>query len=221
MNSAQRVTKSTQLRRRHPRRERGAAPATIAAAIAASSAAHRAAARPRHRRTRRAAPRSRACLAPLDPHAVDLAPREVRRGARVSSPHRMPTPYTLVSPSRRDARFTASPSTVYALRKRDPMSPMFITPVLRPIPDVERGPAARAKRSRRASRSASRIVSAAAPRRGVPCVRERRAPERHDRVADVLVDRAAVVVDDRRHRRQVVVHDRRCSSREAGARRSP
>jgi hypothetical protein len=57
--------------------------------------------------------RDRLVLA-LDAHQVELAePIAVRRAAsRVCGPTRQNTPYTLVRPSSREARFTASPTTV-------------------------------------------------------------------------------------------------------------
>ena len=42
----------------------------------------------------------------------------------------------------------------------------------------------------------------------MPIDREGRVPERHDRVADVFVDRAAILLDDHGHRREVAAEQR-------------
>ena len=114
---------------------------------------------------------------------------------------------SLLSDSSRLARFTASPMAVYSsLCLSEPMFPTTASPVLMPMPmrrsagPPGRGPAR--VQPLQLGHHRQRAVGGAA---GVVGRGERRAPERHHRVADELVERAAVVEDDLRHRAQVLV----------------
>ena len=72
---------------------------------------------------------------------------------------RMPTPYCLVMPSRREPRFTASPITVYDMRNSEPMLPTLMRPVLTPTPILTSGQP-RAANSRFSCGSAACMSSA-------------------------------------------------------------
>ena len=133
--------------------------------------------------------------APTSPSARAARPRSTRTASRTSS--RVAAPMS-ISPaaaacSRRAATLTASPVTSVS-----PSPPTTTSPVLTPI-----------RASRPCSAIAARISAGGSHRaQCVVLVRDRNPEDRHDRVADELLDGAAVALDDRAQILEVAAHAR-------------